>query len=174
MTKVYHLTASPAAATDNLRSEYLRLSDGIRIHYHRPHDLRSCPDLVIFIHGFPDSCYLWTDLLNSSVNQEANLIALDLPGFGKSEGLYRYGPDEMLTAICEAIVQFRKMYTCRRCIVVGHDWGGIIASRIGAQTQDLIDHLVLVNSLFVRCPIPLSERIPRLTNSSIRRLTFRT
>ncbi|KAG9653247.1 alpha/beta-hydrolase, partial [Aureobasidium melanogenum] len=133
----------------NQKSEYLRLSNGIRIHYHCLDAIESASDLVIFIHGFPDSCHLWTGLINNHARDEANLVALDLPGFGKSEGLSSYGSDDMLTTIYLAIVEFKKSYSCQHCIVVGHDWGGIIASRIAAQTQGLIDHLVLVNSLFV-------------------------
>jgi pimeloyl-ACP methyl ester carboxylesterase len=99
-------------------------------------------------------------MLRSSLANDAYLVSLDLPGFGGSDGLPSYGPDQVLTTIYLAIQALRHRHGLEKtssdtstgqCIVVGHDWGGVIASRIAAQTEGLIDHLVMVNSTFVSC-----------------------
>lgn len=60
----------------------------------------------------------------------------------------------MLNAIASAIVALKKQYlgsnSKGRCILVGHDWGGVIAFRIAAETDGLVDHVVTINSLYVR------------------------
>lgn len=69
-----------------------------------------------------------------------------------------YTPDEVLTAIAKAISQLKAQYLpvsasasdkTGRCILVGHDWGGVIAGRLAAETSELIDHAVLVNTIHV-------------------------
>ncbi|THZ57084.1 alpha/beta-hydrolase [Aureobasidium pullulans] len=134
---------------NEVESCFLELENGVRIHYRRPRKDVSVPKLVIFVHGFPDSCHLWTRYLNSDLNSQAQLVALDLPGFGESDNLPSYGPDDVLTTIHLTILALKKKYGSTHCTVVAHDWGGIITSRIAAQTEGLIDHLILVNSLFV-------------------------
>lgn len=85
---------------------------------------------MIFLHGFPDSSYLWEQYLRSGLAQKAKLVALDLPGCGGSDSLSSYGPDEMLNAIAQAIVQLKSRYSSKpeassspkRSILVTHDW----------------------------------------------------
>jgi pimeloyl-ACP methyl ester carboxylesterase len=91
---------------------------------------QSNDSLVIFLHGFPDSCYIWEQQLRSNLGEKAKLIALDLPGCGGSDSHSLYGPDEMLNAVAEALVQLKDRYlntssestTSRRSILVSHDW----------------------------------------------------
>ncbi|KAK5167150.1 uncharacterized protein LTR77_007880 [Saxophila tyrrhenica] len=134
----------------------LTLPDGLQLHYISPAKAEQRRDLIIFLHGFPDSCFVWSRMLRSSLSEHATLVALDLPGYGGSDGLPNYGPDCMLSAIEVAIKELKQQYGVNgapksnesRCIVVGHDWGGAIASRVAAETEGLIDHLVLINSVF--------------------------
>ena len=61
--------------------------------------------LVIFVHGWPDSSFVWRDVLlslNSSPTNPSStptLIALDLPGHGGSQSLEHSGPNEMLEIV---------------------------------------------------------------------------
>jgi pimeloyl-ACP methyl ester carboxylesterase len=86
--------------------------------------------LVIFLHGFPDTCYLWEQQLRSSLALKAKLVALDLPGCGGSDSHSIYGPDEILNAVAEGIVQLKKRYlhkststnSRQSSMLVSHDW----------------------------------------------------
>lgn len=90
----------------------------------------STNSLIIFLHGFPDSCYIWEQQLRSDLATEAKLVALDLPGCGGSDSHSLYGPDEMLNAVAEAIVQLKDRYldassgptSPQKSILVSHDW----------------------------------------------------
>jgi pimeloyl-ACP methyl ester carboxylesterase len=84
--------------------------------------------LVIYLHGFPDTCWLWEEQLRSGLSSEAHLVALDLPGCGGSDSHSFYGPDEILNAVAGAIVQLKRRYlkdtsgSPQRSVLVSHDW----------------------------------------------------
>lgn len=115
----------------DLSHNFLTLQNGLQLHYLSPRSTpQSCKALVIFLHGFPDSSYLWEQYLASGLAQKAKLAALDLPGCGGSDSLSRYGPDEMLNAVAEIIVKLKHRYIgvdsdaapAKRSILVSHDW----------------------------------------------------
>jgi pimeloyl-ACP methyl ester carboxylesterase len=112
--------------------------------------------LVILLHGFPDSGHLFSRQLQSYPFESAKLVALDLPGYGGSDSLPSYGPDQVLNAVAEGIIELKRRYLksvpedIARCILVGHDWGGVVGYRIAAESTGLIDEFVAVNSIYVR------------------------
>lgn len=156
-------------AENSLKHNFLLLPNGLQLHYlSRQKDTRDhkAQVLIIFLHGFPDSSYLWSNLLSSDLlSPNAALISLDLPGFGGSDSLPSYAPNDILPTVAIAIAELRKKHA-GRCIVVAHDWGGAIASRVAARTHGLVDHLVLVNSLFpLHFRTTLGRRVKRAVGS---------
>ncbi|KAK4501024.1 hypothetical protein PRZ48_006830 [Zasmidium cellare] len=143
---------SLSETTNSLSHHFVRLPDGKQLHYLAPVQSPKDPqNLVVFIHGFPDSGHLFTRQLRSSLSSRNKLVALDLPGCGGSDDFEKYGPNEVLNAIASAIQQLKKRYlgtSKRRCILMGHDWGGVVAFRIAAETEGLVDHIVTMNSLY--------------------------
>lgn len=76
-----------------------------------------------------------------------------------------YGADEVLNTIASAIGTLKKRHLCLgengergQCILVGHDWGSAIASRLAMETQGLVDYLVLINGV-----------VPQLFSKNVRR-----
>lgn len=143
---------------EGIRHKFLKLQNGFQLHYLlADRSNAQTQALVIFLHGFPDSSHLFSRQLRSSSLASATLVALDLPGCGGSDSLDRYGPDDVLNVVAEAIVLLKKRYKAQdeelgvtekpRCILVGHDWGGVIGFRLAAETSGLIDHFVPINSL---------------------------
>jgi pimeloyl-ACP methyl ester carboxylesterase len=92
-----------------------------------PDDINS---LIIYLHGFPDTCWLWEQQLRSGLSSKAHLVALDLPGCGGSDSHSFYGPDEILSAVAEAVEQIKHRYlkessgsgSPSRSVLVSHDW----------------------------------------------------
>ncbi|KAK5725454.1 hypothetical protein LTR15_003640 [Elasticomyces elasticus] len=133
-----------------LRHNFLTLADGLKLHC--VSNIRQTParQLIVFVHGFPDSWHIYYRFLTSQALQasDAQLVAIDLPGYGGSDDLSHYGPDEVLTAVAEGIKQLKALYLGGNkpfCVLVGHDWGGFISLRIAAETKGLIDRLVAIN-----------------------------
>ena len=120
------------------------------------------PSIVIFIHGFPDSWALWRCYLdNENLRRRATLIAVDLPGYGGSDGLDQYDANSVLETMSSFIVGMRKRYAARmehvesakneadKLIIVSHDWGAIIAYRLAAEAPWLANRYIMINSILV-------------------------
>ena len=163
--RLWNLSKHP----NGLTHAFFTLSQGARLHYVANSDFSdtSSPtgyrNLIIFLHGFPDSWALWRHLLASPALRLSNvLVAVDLPGYGGSDSLGRYGATEVLEAVTEFVLGMRNLYgldteqdtakmgTNPGVIIVGHDWGCIIGSRLAAEAPELADRFILSNAPIVR------------------------
>ncbi|PGH17341.1 hypothetical protein AJ79_01225 [Helicocarpus griseus UAMH5409] len=146
---------------------FLTLRDGFKFHYvsnfedeiptaERPSSRSTNKPLVIFMHGFPDSWAIWRHLLPSSMLWEkSNMVALDLPGYGGSDSLQKYGATEVMEHITEFIIAMRQKSgignggtdakQAARVIIVGHDWGAVIGFRLASEAPQLADRFILTN-----------------------------
>lgn len=69
------------------------------------------------------------------------------------------GPNDILNALVEFIVEMRTQFLDNpwhspsrekgRLLVVSHDWGGVCAFRLAAQTPHLADHFIVANAPLV-------------------------
>jgi len=137
-----------------LHHDFLSLKSGLKLHYIKNTCEFSATKLIVCLHGFPDSCLIYQNILRSSKLQSTGvqLVAIDLPGCGGSEDFERYGAGEILNGVAEAIALLKSQYLAddaAECILVGHDWGGIIAYRIAAETSGLVNRVVSINTAYV-------------------------
>jgi epoxide hydrolase 4 len=96
--------------------------NGIRWHYidEGPHD----GDVVLFLHGLPESWYSWRYVL-PLIDPRYRLIAIDMKGYGRSDkddGDYNWHTVASQTLGLIDHLGIKKFY------VVGHDWGALIGS----------------------------------------------
>ncbi|KAF1842999.1 alpha/beta-hydrolase [Cucurbitaria berberidis CBS 394.84] len=139
---------------------FFKTSAGPRLHYVVNENLKlSAPkNVAIFIHGFPDSFLLWRHILQSPELLRSHiLIAVDLPGYGGSDGLSAYDSYEVLETLSEFIIGMRELFLQenKKVVVVTHDWGAIIGARLASEAKELADHWVITSAL-----------IPHLTASN--------
>jgi hypothetical protein len=168
------LTRPPQKARDKLWNlsktvvglshRFYRLRDGRQLHYLISRPARGGKPLVILIHGFPDSCAEWRHLLEgSNLLENATVVAVDMPGYGASDGFDVSTAPRVLEALTEFIVAMREEHiddeateNGRRedVILVGHDWGCVTAYRLAAESPNLADRWILSNGPMVRLDIP--------------------
>ncbi|KAF2717925.1 alpha/beta-hydrolase [Polychaeton citri CBS 116435] len=142
---------------DGLHHLFLDVSEGTRLHY-LSSDLSHQSNLVIFLHGFPDSCHLFSRYLKLDIADTA-FVSLDLPGYGGSDGLTGYGSDQVLNTLVKAFVELRRKHlsnattdavvSAQKCVLVSHDWGGVIAFRLAKETHRLFDRVIIMNSISI-------------------------
>ncbi|MFX0063311.1 MAG: alpha/beta fold hydrolase [Candidatus Hermodarchaeota archaeon] len=97
---------------------------------------------VLFIHGSGGSHYTWD--LQSSLENEFNIIAIDLPGHGESKGEGLKTVEEFSNALHQLIHQEFSNYL--PLILVGHSLGGAIVQQYSLKhPQDLLG-IVLVGT----------------------------
>lgn len=144
---------------------FFTTSDGVRLHYviSAPcGNLNDNANIIIFIHGFPDSWALWRYFLQSQrLRQKATLIAVDLPGYGGSDGLETYDATSVLNTLTSFIIGMKDNYLTDggrfevsgenggKTLIVSHDWGAIVAYRLAAEAPQLADRFIMINSILV-------------------------
>ncbi|KAJ4337993.1 hypothetical protein N0V87_004341 [Didymella glomerata] len=136
----------------SFRHAFFTTSTGVNIHYvvNANADAPPSRNVAIFVHGFPDSYLLWRHILQTSVLQQSHtLVAVDLPGYGGSDSLPNYGPNEVLEAMTEFIIGVRKQYLQpdRKCVVVSHDWGALVSARLASEAPELADRFILASAI---------------------------
>jgi pimeloyl-ACP methyl ester carboxylesterase len=114
--------------------------DGTRINYV---DLGSGQrEPIVFVHGLGGQWQNWLENLPRAA-LERRVIALDLPGFGRSEmpreaiSISAYG--RFVGALCDHL-------GLGRVDIVGNSMGGFIAGEVAIQFPERIDRLVLVSA----------------------------
>ena len=158
-----------------LSHRFFILRNGRQLHYLTnnltPESSQSGKPLVILLHGFPDSSVMWRHTIEStsSLRDKATLVAVDLPGYGGSDGCKKYNPEEVLEALTEFIVGMRDIYVDRenadapnapydrkqqsrgsqQVYIVGHDWGCVLAFRLASEAPGLADRFILANGPLV-------------------------
>jgi pimeloyl-ACP methyl ester carboxylesterase len=104
--------------------------------------------LVILLHGFPDSWYGWRKQIAFLADRGFRVLAPDQRGYNTSDkpaGVAAYRIDELARDVVGLIDQTGR----ERAHVVGHDWGGGVAWRLGVRYPERLDRLVVMN-----CPHP--------------------
>jgi pimeloyl-ACP methyl ester carboxylesterase len=114
-------------------------SGGVKIHY----VTKGQGPLVILIHGFPDYWYSWRDQM-PALAKHFQVVAIDQRGYNKSDqptGVENYTLDKLVEDVHAVLKHFKK----DRAVIVGHDWGGLVAWTFAMTHPDKTDRLIVLN-----------------------------
>ncbi len=131
-----------------MRGEFIDL-DGARLYYYAA-GTRGSGNPVVFIHGFPTSGHLWSDVV-PLMPPGHRLVVLDLLGYGRSDRPLSHAVDARAHA-ARVVALLDELRIDRACIV-GHGFGGGVAQSIAVRHAHRVSHLCLVDSIaFDRWP----------------------
>lgn len=99
---------------------------------------------VLCLHGYPESSYMWRNLLEAVADAGWQAVAPDLPGYGDSP----YGGDGSWKAHVEAVDAFHREQELGEVVLVVHDWGGLIGLRWACEHPELVRAMVISNTGF--------------------------
>lgn len=99
---------------------------------------------MLFLHGFPENSYSWRNQLKY-FRDTYTVVALDMRGFGDSDAPQKMSEYSMDT-LCLDVVATINACGYESCILVGHDWGGMVAWNVSANFPKMITGLVTVCS----------------------------
>jgi pimeloyl-ACP methyl ester carboxylesterase len=132
-----------------VRGEFIDLS-GARLYYYAA-GTRGSGNPVVFIHGFPTSGHLWSEVV-SLMPPGHRLVVLDLLGYGRSDRPMSRAVDAGSHA--DRVVALLDELRIERACIVGHGFGGGIAQCIAVRNSGRVSHLGLIDSIaFDRWPI---------------------
>lgn len=100
---------------------------------------------VLFLHGFPDSLHLWDEVLPLFVAAGHKVIAYDQRGFGLSDAPAAESAYKVDAIIGDAIAVLKALDIREKVIVVGHDWGSVIAWLFAIRHSELVERLVAIS-----------------------------
>ncbi|KAH9525223.1 hypothetical protein Btru_000686 [Bulinus truncatus] len=129
---------------------FLRLED-VQIHY-----VVSGPEdrpLMLFVHGFPEFWYSWRHQIRE-FQKDYRVVAVDQRGYGDSSKpteMTEYCTKKLMGDLQQVIIALGY----KRCVLVGHDWGGVVCWAFGRRFPDMVDRLVILNSP----PSPIVMRV---------------
>ena len=112
--------------------------------------------LVLLLHGFPEFWWTWREQLTSLSQAGFRAAAVDLRGYGGSDKPPR-GYD-LVTGASDAAGLIRSLGEAN-AVVVGHDWGGLIAWTMAAYFPKVVRRLAVVS-----VPHPLRLRAAVLSD----------
>jgi epoxide hydrolase 4 len=134
------LVGTPGAADidDRVKHGYAD-SNGVKIHYA---SLGSGP-LVIMIHGFPDYWYSWRRQM-AGLADRFQVVAIDQRGYNLSDkpaGVEHYD----VRLLAGDVIAVIKHLGQQKAVVVGHDWGGMVAWQLAMNAPEVVDRLIILN-----------------------------
>src|SRR5690606_25014268 len=130
---------------DSLRSHRMQHrstpANGIGIHYV---EAGSGPPIVL-LHGFPEFWYAWRRQLPALAAAGFRAVAPDLRGYNLTEGprgVERYRIEHLV----EDAVGLIDALGETRVVLVGHDWGGVVAWYAAMLHPGRVSRLVVLNA----------------------------
>jgi pimeloyl-ACP methyl ester carboxylesterase len=100
-------------------------------------------EAVVFVHGNPGSARDWDDLVAAN-GRFARMVALDVPGWGKSD---KTGTSKQTTDGAAAYIQGAlEQLGIRRAVLVAHDFGGIWGLQWASQHPNAVAGVVLIDT----------------------------
>jgi len=119
-----------------------KVANGVQLHYVEMGNPGE--PLVVLLHGFPECWYEWRSVM-PGLAERFHVVAPDMRGYNWSErprGVSSYGLDKLAADIAALVPALGH----DKAHVVGHDWGGVVAWRLGAAHRDRLNKLVVLNA----------------------------
>ncbi len=99
---------------------------------------------LVFIHGVLNDHSVWILQTRYLAHHGFNVLAVDLPGHGRSGGNAPASVEEAAQFV-EALLDAAGV---KQAGLIGHSWGSLIALEAAAQLKDRITHIALVGTAF--------------------------
>lgn len=147
---VFATSTRPPHPAPQRRAEYVQVQ-GLTLRYVRA----GAGPTVVLIHGYGESLVAWRAVFEN-LSPHADVIALDLPGFGlSSKQPGGYANDSLAATVAAALTALG----VRQAVLVGHSLGGAVAVATALTAPSLVRALVLVDPAVVGAPMGLPDSL---------------
>jgi pimeloyl-ACP methyl ester carboxylesterase len=99
---------------------------------------------ALFIHGVLNDHSVWILQSRYLAHHGWNVLAVDLPGHGRSAG----EPPASVEQAADFVAELMQAAGLAKAALVGHSWGSLIALEAASRLKDRISHAALVGTAF--------------------------
>src|SRR5690606_16692084 len=107
---------------------------------------------VVFVHGAQHDHSVWILQTRYFAHHGRSVLALDLPGHGRSEGPL----DTRVEAMADSVLAAMTGAGVERAAIVGHSMGALIALECAARAPGRVDRIAMLGVAF---PMKVSEAL---------------
>lgn len=115
------------------------ITNGIRMHYVE----QGNGPLIVLLHGFPEFWYSWRYQIPFLAERGYRVLAPDLRGYNDTD---KPRSGYSVTMLLRDIVGLIKGAGEEKAIIVGHDWGGVLAWQFAIDYPQLTERLIVMNA----------------------------
>lgn len=115
-------------------------ANGIRMHYVEQGE----GPLVLLCHGWPESWYAWRHQIPALASAGFRVVAPDLRGYGDTEKPLEVEAYDILTLTADLVGLVNALGE-EHAILVGHDWGSMLAATASLLRPDMFRALALLS-----------------------------
>jgi pimeloyl-ACP methyl ester carboxylesterase len=114
--------------------------NGVRLHYVED----GSGPLVLLLHGWPESWYSWRHQIPALAEASYRAVAPDQRGYGRSDSPDAIAAYSIFNLVGDMVGLVRALGESS-AVVVGHDWGAIVAQQCALLRPDLFRALALLS-----------------------------
>jgi pimeloyl-ACP methyl ester carboxylesterase len=97
---------------------------------------------VVLLHGFLENIHIWDDFI-AFLKPYFKIIAVDLPGFGKTSV---FSDNHSMSFMADAVKAVLDVENISKTVLVGHSMGGYVSLAFAKKYPDFLGGLVLFHS----------------------------
>lgn len=101
--------------------------------------------LILFLHGFPYFAESWDPLLKP-LSEKNRVIAPDNRGYGYTEKPSQVNDYKIEYLVADVTAFISKFANNKPVILVGHDWGGVLAWSVAQKHPQLVNKVIAINA----------------------------
>jgi pimeloyl-ACP methyl ester carboxylesterase len=132
----------------------------LKLHY----DSEGDGPLVVLLHGFPEFRISWKRQLPALAAAGFRAVAPDLRGYGESPKPRDIDSYRMSLIVGDVVELIESLNGGKPCVLVGHDWGAVVAWSLAMVRPDLLRKLVIIN---VPHPAAIARELKRSTRQKL-------
>lgn len=114
-------------------------TNGINLHYVS----QGTGKLILMLHGFPEFWYSWRHQI-AEFARDYHVVAVDLRGYNDSDKPQEVKAYQM-SALLADVKGIISSLGYEDCILVAHDWGGLIAWNFSYKYPNMVKKLIVMN-----------------------------
>jgi pimeloyl-ACP methyl ester carboxylesterase len=97
---------------------------------------------LVLLHGFLESMEIW-DNFSTELSHEFKVLAIDLPGHGKTEMLADVHTMELMADVVKSVLEHLKI---QECVMIGHSMGGYVTLEFASKYPEYLWGIGLFHS----------------------------